>query len=77
MTPHPPGGPFDPRLVGAAYDVAADDYVAAFGGDLDALPLDRSILDRAVGGIDGNGRVLDLGCGPGQVAEYLSGAASM
>ena len=73
MTPHPPGDPFDPRLVGAAYDVAADDYVAAFGGDLDALPLDRSILDRAVGGIDGNGRVLDLGCGPGQVAEYLSG----
>jgi SAM-dependent methyltransferase len=72
MAPDPPRGPFDPRLVGAAYDVAADDYVAAFGGDLDALPLDRSVLDRAVDGIGGHGLVLDLGCGPGEVADYLS-----
>ena len=66
-------GPFDPRRVGAAYDVAADDYVAAFGGDLDALPLDRSVFDRATDDIGGPGLVLDLGCGPGEVADYLSG----
>ena len=78
MTPDPPRGLFDPRRVGAAYDAAAHDYVAAFGGDLDALPLDRSVLDRAVDSIAGHGPVLDLGCGPGEVADYLSArAASM
>ncbi len=75
VTPSSVTGPFDPHQVGAAYDVAADDYVAAFGGDLDALPLDRSVLDRVVdgnGGNGGSGLVLDLGCGPGEVADYLS-----
>lgn len=64
--------PFDPEAVGAAYDAVADEYVAAFAGDLDDLPLDRSILDQAAQMLVGAGPVLDLGCGPGQVAKYLT-----
>jgi ubiquinone/menaquinone biosynthesis C-methylase UbiE len=64
--------PFDPRAVRAAYDVVAEDYVAAFADDLNQLSVDRSVLDAAIGQVTGKGPVLDLGCGPGQVAEYLS-----
>ncbi|MHB1488334.1 MAG: class I SAM-dependent methyltransferase [Acidimicrobiales bacterium] len=63
--------PFDPKAVGAAYDAAADEYVAAYADDLDDLPLDRSILDQAAQMLIGAGPVLDLGCGPRQVARYL------
>jgi SAM-dependent methyltransferase len=63
--------PFDARAVRAAHDLVAEDYVAAFADDLRDLPVDRSILDQATER-PGVGPVLDLGCGPGQVAEYLS-----
>jgi ubiquinone/menaquinone biosynthesis C-methylase UbiE len=64
--------PFDPRAVRAAYDTAAADYVTAFAGDLDRLPVDRSVLDACARQLPGGSRVLDLGCGPGQVAAYLT-----
>jgi ubiquinone/menaquinone biosynthesis C-methylase UbiE len=64
--------PFDPRAVRAAYDTAAADYVTAFAGDLDGLPVDRSLLDACARQLQRGSRVLDLGCGPGQVADYLS-----
>jgi SAM-dependent methyltransferase len=63
---------FEPETVRAAYDTAAADYVAAFGDDLDQLPVDRSVLDDAVELRHGDGPLLDLGCGPGQVARYLA-----
>jgi len=50
----------------------AEDYVAAFADDLDRLPVDCSILDAAIGRLSGAGPVLDIGCGPGQVAQYLT-----
>ncbi len=62
--------PFDPAVVRSAYDTVAEDYVLAFADDLDALSLDQSILDDVVEKVAG-GPVLDLGCGPGQVANYL------
>jgi SAM-dependent methyltransferase len=65
-------GAFDPNIVRAAYDTVAADYVATFGDDLDQLPLDRSVLDDAVGRRVGDGPMIDLGCGPGQVARYLA-----
>jgi SAM-dependent methyltransferase len=64
---------FEPATVRAAYDTVAADYVATFGDDLDQLPVDRSVLDEAVGLVHGDGPVIDLGCGPGQVARYLAG----
>jgi ubiquinone/menaquinone biosynthesis C-methylase UbiE len=64
--------PFDRRAVQAAYDTAAVDYVKAFADDLEGLPVDRSLLDACARQLNGVGRVLDLGCGPGQVADYLT-----
>jgi ubiquinone/menaquinone biosynthesis C-methylase UbiE len=64
--------PFDPAAVRAVYDAVADDYAVAFADDLDHLPVDRSILDAAIAGLVGGAPVLDLGCGPGQVAAYLT-----
>jgi len=64
--------PFDRRTVRAAYDAAAADYVAAFADDLDRLPLDRSVLDATLERLGRGAPVLDLGCGPGQVARYLA-----
>jgi hypothetical protein len=40
---------FDPRVIRAAYEVVADDYLTTFGDDLDHLPLDRRLLDRVLG----------------------------
>ncbi len=64
--------PFEPESVGAAYDVAADDYVAAFADDLDRLPIDRAVLDVAAELLSRKHPVLDIGCGPGQVSTYLA-----
>lgn len=64
--------PFDPRTVRAAYDATAADYAAAFADDLDKLPLDRSVLDAAVDKLEPGATVVDLGCGPGQVSQYLA-----
>jgi ubiquinone/menaquinone biosynthesis C-methylase UbiE len=64
--------PFDAKAVRAAYDTVAVDCAAAFADDLHALPIDRSFLDATAERIDGIGPVLDLGCGPGQVAKYLT-----
>jgi ubiquinone/menaquinone biosynthesis C-methylase UbiE len=64
--------PFEPKSVRAAYDVAADDYVAAFADDLGRLPIDRSVLDVTAELLSREHPVLDIGCGPGQVAKYLA-----
>lgn len=64
--------PFDPRAVRAAYDTVAADYVEAFADDLDGLPVDRSVLDACSQRFGGAGPLLDLGCGPGQVTQYLA-----
>jgi ubiquinone/menaquinone biosynthesis C-methylase UbiE len=59
-------------VVGAAYEAVAEEYAVAFGDDLEQLPLDRSILDATVARLQSGEAVLDLGCGPGQVARYLA-----
>jgi SAM-dependent methyltransferase len=64
--------PFDPRTVRAAYDAAAEQYVEAFAEDLDRLPVDRAVLDDFVTSLKGRGAVLDLGCGPAQVGQYVA-----
>jgi len=64
--------PFDADAVRIAYDLAAEDYVTAFADDLADLPVDRAILDGAVEMVATSGPVLDVGCGPGQVAGYLA-----
>ena len=64
--------PFDPETISAAYDQVADDYALAFADDLDHLPVDRTVLDAGIKRVPGTGPVLDIGCGPAQVAHYLA-----
>lgn len=66
------GTTFDPGAVVHAYEALADGYAARFGNDLDASPFDRAVLDRALDLLGPSARVLDLGCGPGQVASHLA-----
>lgn len=54
-----------------AYDLRADEYIAALGS-MDAVhPVDRAIVDAWAEGI--TGPVLDAGCGPGQWTAHLAG----
>jgi ubiquinone/menaquinone biosynthesis C-methylase UbiE len=64
--------PFDASVVRAAYDAVAADYADAFGGDLLRLPLDREVLDDFAGRVALCGPILDIGCGPAQVSQYLA-----
>lgn len=61
--------PADLDAVRASYDAVADNYV-----DLvtDPGPWLRSVLDAFAEEVRGIGPVLDAGCGPGWIADYLS-----
>jgi ubiquinone/menaquinone biosynthesis C-methylase UbiE len=61
-----------PTTVRTAYDRVAAEYTAHFLAELDHKPLDRALLDCFVEEVGGQGAVGDIGCGPGQVARYLS-----
>ena len=54
----------------SSYDRVAAEYAQRFLDELDHKPLEREMLTRFAAGV--SGRVCDLGCGPGQVARYLS-----
>ncbi|WP_328863149.1 class I SAM-dependent DNA methyltransferase [Streptomyces sp. NBC_00306] len=67
---------FDERFLAAtraSYDVMAAEYAEMVGSDLDAKPLDRSLLSAfaELAQAGGNGPVADVGCGPGQVTAVL------
>jgi SAM-dependent methyltransferase len=52
------------------YDRIADEYARRIYGELAGKPFDRDVLDRFAA-LVGEGRVCDVGCGPGHVARYL------
>jgi SAM-dependent methyltransferase len=58
-----------------AYDAVAARYAQQFRDTLRDRPLDRAILGAfaEVVSASGDGRVADLGCGPGHVTAYLDG----
>jgi SAM-dependent methyltransferase len=58
-----------------AYAAAAGALAELFGDSVGDLPLARSIraASAAAAGPAGNGRVADLGCGPGHVTAHLAG----
>jgi SAM-dependent methyltransferase len=60
------------RTLAADYDRVAERYAEWFVNELDEKPFDREILDRFALATKAMGRVLDLGCGPGQIGRYLS-----
>ena len=63
---------YDPIAVRRVYDDMAADYVVRFGSDLAGQNPDTEFLDTAADGFP-EGPVVDLGCGPAQVSQYLIG----
>jgi SAM-dependent methyltransferase len=53
-----------------SYDAVATAYAENLFRELDAKPLDRHLLRRFAEDV-GEGAVLEVGCGPGQVTRYL------
>jgi ubiquinone/menaquinone biosynthesis C-methylase UbiE len=62
---------FDASAVRHVYENIADGYAGRFGDDLEHSLLDSTVLQDAVDLLSPSALVLDLGCGPGQVASYL------
>ena len=59
-----------------SYDRVADAYAEAIYDELRHKPFDREQLTRFAAATTGRGRVCDMGCGPGQVARFLSEAGA-
>ena len=59
------------RATRAAYDTVAVDYAELLRTELDRKPLDHAMLAAFAELVRGNGRVGDLGCGPGRVTAHL------
>ena len=55
-----------------SYDRVSKHYAEEIFNELEHKPLDRALLDRLAESVRGSGPICDLGCGPGQVARYLS-----
>ena len=55
-----------------SYSRVAEEYATRIFAELQHKPLDRQLLNRLAERTRGRGQVCDLGCGPGQVARYLS-----
>jgi len=53
------------------YDAVAPEYAEHFRNELDGKPLDRELLQRFAAKLKGQGIVLEVGCGPGQVGDYI------
>jgi SAM-dependent methyltransferase len=60
-----------PDEVRSSYDMVAEPYAKKFFDELSRKPFDRRLLDEFAAALPARG-VLDVGCGPGHVAGYLS-----
>lgn len=58
--------------VASSYDRVAVAYAQHLYQELQYKPKDRELLDGLAEKVRNRGTVCDLGCGPGQVARYLS-----
>jgi SAM-dependent methyltransferase len=54
-----------------SYDRMADEFARRFGDEYAQKPLEREVIERFAQRVAGKGRVMDLGCGPGQLAHFL------
>lgn len=64
---------FDAGAVLHAYEGLADGYAVRFGNDLEHNAFDIAVLDDAIDLLGASSLVLDVGCGPAQVASYAEG----
>lgn len=62
--------PFEGQ-VAAAYDAVAADYAETLRDELSGKPLDRALLAALVE-MSQDGRIADIGCGPGHVTRHLA-----
>ena len=60
----------DPTREG--YDRVAGEYTSRMADELDHKPFDREQLSRLAERLRGEGPVVDIGCGPGQIAAFLA-----
>jgi ubiquinone/menaquinone biosynthesis C-methylase UbiE len=56
-----------------AYDLAAAGYAADMWDEISRKPFDRIMLDWFAAQVPAGERVLEIGCGPGEVSGYLRG----
>lgn len=54
------------------YDRVAGRYAKEIATELENKPFDREFLDRLAKSLAGQGRVVEVGCGPAHVAAYLA-----
>jgi ubiquinone/menaquinone biosynthesis C-methylase UbiE len=55
-----------------SYDVVADAYAAELFDELSHKPLDRLLLKQFASENKDKGKMIDLGCGPGQTTRFLA-----
>lgn len=53
------------------YDIVAENYAAHFQQEMAKKPFDRKMLEWLIEKVGDSGTICDLGCGPGQIADYL------
>jgi SAM-dependent methyltransferase len=56
----------------ASYNLVAENYAEQFRDEMEKKPFDRRVLDWLIERVGALGVICDMGCGPGQVARYLS-----
>ncbi len=61
-----------PQNVADAYNKTAANYVLKYGDELKGKHLDRLLLQAFAMSNRHKGRMIDLGCGPGQTTRYLA-----
>jgi ubiquinone/menaquinone biosynthesis C-methylase UbiE len=64
---------FDAASVRHVYEAIAEEYAERFGDDLTGNELDRSVIAAVVERLAADAVVLDVGCGPAQLAAHLAG----
>jgi ubiquinone/menaquinone biosynthesis C-methylase UbiE len=62
--------PFDTQAIRRAYQRNVDAYEKTFADNLEVNEFDRTVIDDALAGQDARSTIIDLGCGPGQVAGH-------
>lgn len=64
--------PTDSQQTQRSYDQVAVEYAQKLKNEIDKKPFDQKMLQWLAERCGPHGLICDLGCGPGQVAEYLS-----
>ena len=62
----------DNSRIKKSYDVVADAYAAELFNELSHKPLDRLLLKQFAADNKDKGKMIDLGCGPGQTTRFLA-----